>query len=45
MPTYLGMRIIAGALQYTAVIALYPQFKVDIDAYLISKGRGDLIIE
>ena len=44
MGSYLGMRIAAEALIYSAVLALYPQFKDDIDAYLILKGRSNLIV-
>lgn len=43
MATYLGMRIIAGAMDYDVVIPKYPQFKDDVDEYLRDNGREDLI--
>lgn len=43
MPTYLGMRIIAGAMDYTVVINLYPQFKDGVDTYLDSKGYEHVV--
>ena len=45
MAGYLAMRIEAGKLDYTAVIARYPQFKVDIDTILINDGFQELIVE
>ncbi|WP_339259598.1 hypothetical protein MKZ12_07310 [Paenibacillus sp. FSL R5-0713] len=40
---YLAQRIIDGALQYDAVIARYPNGKIEVDDYLTTKGREDLI--
>ena len=34
MARYLASRILAGALEYEAVIARYPQFKAEIDEIL-----------
>lgn len=34
MAKYLAMRIKQGKLEYDAVIAKYPQYKEEIDAYL-----------
>ena len=45
MAGYLAMRIEAGKLDYTAVIARYPQFKADIDTILINDGFQELIVE
>ena len=45
MAGYLAMRIAAGKLDYTAVIARYPQFKADIDTILINDGFQELIVE
>ena len=45
MVGYLAMRIAAGKLDYTAVIARYPQFKADIDTILINDGFQELIVE
>jgi hypothetical protein len=42
---YLAMRIEAGKLDYSAVVAKYPQFKSDIDAILVADGKQDLIVE
>lgn len=44
MAEYLGQRIIDGALDYAYVISKRPDLKTAIDAYLISKNRGDLIV-
>lgn len=44
MAVYLANRIMAGALDYTAVVTKYPQYKADIDATLIANGREDLIV-
>ena len=44
MPTYLGMRIIAGAMNYSVIVPKYPQFKDGVDAYLIEKGYEHLIV-
>jgi hypothetical protein len=44
MGEWLAKRILAGALTYTDVIARYPQFKTEIDAYLTEKKRPDLIV-
>lgn len=43
MATYLANQIILGNLLYAAVIAKKPTLKTDIDSYLISKGRQELI--
>jgi hypothetical protein len=43
MAAYLAQRIIDGALEYDYVISKRPDLKEGIDAYLISKGREDLI--
>lgn len=45
MPGYLAMRIGKGALDYAAVVALYPQFKEEIDVILKTDGHQDLIVE
>lgn len=44
MAAYLAMRIEQGKLNYSAVIAKYPQFKNDIDTILIADGYQDLIV-
>lgn len=43
MADYMGQRIIDGAYTYDYVISKRPDLKNGIDAYLISKGREDLI--
>ncbi len=43
MADYLGQRIIDGIYTYDYVIGKRPDLKDGIDAYLISKGREDLI--
>ena len=43
MANYLGQRIIDGIFTYDYVISKRPDLKSGIDAYLISKGREDLI--
>lgn len=45
MAQYLAQRIIDEKFTYNAVIAKYPQLKTDIDAYLVSKDRKDLIAQ
>ena len=45
MAGYSAMRIAAGKLDYTVVIARYPQFKADIDTILINDGFQELIVE
>jgi hypothetical protein len=45
MAAYLAQRIIDGAYTYEYVITKRPDLKEGIDAYLISKGREDLIVE
>jgi hypothetical protein len=45
MGAYLGQRIIDGAYTYDFVISKRPDLKNDIDAYLIEKGRQDLITQ
>lgn len=44
MAGYLAMRIEQGKLDYTAVVAKYPQFKAEIDEILINDGYQHLII-
>jgi hypothetical protein len=43
MAAYLAQRIIDGAYTYDYVIQRRPDLKAGIDAYLIEKGREDLI--
>lgn len=43
MAIYLANRIITGALTYDTVITKRPDLKEQIDLYLISVGRSDLI--
>ena len=43
MGDYLGQRIIDGAYTYAYVIGKKPTLKVDIDTYLTTQGRSDLI--
>ncbi len=43
MANYLAQRIIDGAFTYDYVISKRPDLKDGIDAYLIEKGREDLI--
>jgi hypothetical protein len=43
MAEYMGQRIIDGAYTYEYVISKRPDLQAGIDAYLISKGREDLI--
>lgn len=43
MADYMAQRIIDGAYTYEYVITKRSDLKVGIDAYLISKGREDLI--
>ncbi|SMQ75981.1 hypothetical protein SAMN05444673_2597 [Bacillus sp. OV166] len=43
MAAYMGQRIIDGIYTYEYVISKRPDLKEGIDAYLISKGREDLI--
>lgn len=45
MEGYLGERIKKGALDYKAVVTLYPQFKAGIDEILINDGFQHLIVE
>jgi hypothetical protein len=44
MAGYLAVRIEKGALNYTAIVAKYPQFKSDIDEILINDGYQHLIV-
>lgn len=44
MSGYFAMRIERGALDYVAVVTLYPQFKAGIDEILIKDGFQDLIV-
>ena len=43
MGAYFASRIMRGFLEYSEVVARYPQFKEDIDFILKSEGQGDLI--
>lgn len=50
MAEYLAQRLIDKAngdltvkFTYSQVIAKYPNLKVAVDAYLVDKGKGDLI--
>jgi hypothetical protein len=45
MAAYLAQRIIDGAYSYDYVISKRPDLKAGIDAYLIEKGRQDLITQ
>lgn len=45
MAGYLALRIEKGALDYTAVVTKYPQFKSDIDEILINDGYHELTVE
>ncbi|WXR61184.1 hypothetical protein WG909_13205 [Peptostreptococcaceae bacterium AGR-M142] len=45
MADYLAYRIIEGAYSYEYVIERRPEFQEGINAYLIKKGREDLIPE
>jgi hypothetical protein len=45
MAAYLAQRIIDGAYTYDYVISKRPDLKAGIDAYLIEKGRQDLITQ
>lgn len=43
MAAYMGQRIIDGAYTYDYVLSRRPDLKDGIDAYLVLKGRRDLI--
>lgn len=43
MAAYMGMRIMDGVYTYAYVISRRPDLQEGIDAYLIEKGRTDLI--
>jgi hypothetical protein len=45
MAAYMGQRIIDEVYTYEYVISKRPDLKEGIDAYLISKGHDDLIVE
>lgn len=45
MTRYLAMQIIYGQLTYQKVMTKFSDRKAEIDAVLISEGRGDLIEE
>lgn len=45
MAKFLAMKIVDGGRDYAATVALYPQYKTGIDAYLTVAGRADLIQE
>jgi len=44
MAGYLAMRVELGKLDYTLVVAKYPQFKDEIDTILIADGFQHLIV-
>ena len=44
MAAYMAQRIIDGAYTYDYVVSKRPDLKAGIDAYLIDKGRHDLIV-
>ena len=43
MAAYMAQRIIDGAYTYAFVVSRRPDLQAGIDAYLIEKGRADLI--
>jgi hypothetical protein len=45
MAAYFALRIEKGALDYTAVVTKYPQYKSDIDEILVNDGFHHLIVE
>lgn len=45
MAAYMAQRIIDGVYDYNYVISKRPDLKNGIDAYLIEKGRADLITQ
>jgi hypothetical protein len=45
MEAYFALRIEKGALDYTAVVSKYAQYKSGIDEILIADGYQDLIVE
>jgi hypothetical protein len=45
MAAYMGQRIIDEVYTYEYVFSKRPDLQPGIDAYLISKGREDLIVE
>lgn len=45
MAAYMAQRIIDGAYTYEYVINKRPDLKDGIDAYLVEKGKEDLIAE
>jgi len=45
MAAYMAQRIIDRAYTYDYVISKRPDLKAGIDAYLIEKGRDDLITQ
>lgn len=45
MEAYLASRIEKGALDYTAVVTKYPQYKSGIDEILVADGFQHLIVE
>lgn len=44
MAAYMGQRIVDGVCAYTYVVGKRTDLKTGIDAYLIEKGRTDLIV-
>jgi hypothetical protein len=45
MAAYLAQRIIDGAFTYDYVISKRPDLKEGIDAYLLQKGKDELITD
>ncbi|QJD86724.1 hypothetical protein [Cohnella herbarum] len=43
MAAYMGQRIVDGVYTYEFVIGKRPDLQVEIDAYLVSKDKEDLI--
>lgn len=43
MAVYFASRIEKGKLQYSAVVAKYPQYKAEIDEILVADGYENLI--
>ena len=44
MSAYMAQRIIDGIYAYAFVMSKRPDLKTGIDAYLIEKGRSELIV-
>lgn len=43
MAKYLANQIVLGKLDYVVVLEKYPNFKEEIDAFIVGKGREDLL--